>query len=152
MRLSNIVARAIELNTVMGITSQPKAVSAAKGIVDSDAEAIEDAIDIAVTKLVHDQCTRTMRRIDDGRQGSLFLLHTRYATDADARVFKDTERLTRLEFQRIVALRTKQIADDQAHLNLMLNAYRQLSPIWDEYPAKLFGEVEQIWRGRQAAA
>ena len=153
MSLSSIVGRAIELNTLMGVTSQPKAISSALELLKSDAEAIDEACRVAVAKVIHDQCTKSLRKPPgDQRQGTLFELRERYAVDADAKVFKDTERLSQIEFLRIIALRRKQIADDTAHLDRMVEAYRELGPIWEEYPDKLFGEIERIYLGRRRAA
>lgn len=153
MRLSNIVHNAIELNTLAGVTMQQKAAAAALSVAASDDEAIEDALQISIAKLVHDLSTKAMRkRPDDSRQGSLFLLHERYAIDAEARVIKDTEKLTQLEFQRIMALRQKQIEDDTRHYEMMVRAYNEVAPIWSEFPEKLFGEVEGIWLARRDAA
>lgn len=147
MPLSNIIERAIELNTIMGITQQSKAKRAAIDLIATDGNATREAVDIAVTKLIHDQATRTMRKAGaDGRQGSLFGLRTRYALeDLGHRVIKDTDRLTRDEFDQIIQIREKQLVDDKDHLDNLRAARRQLAPIWEEYPHKLFREVEAIY-------
>ena len=152
MPLSSIVRRAIDLNTVMGVTKQPNAVADAVSLIQVSDEAIKEAIHFSAVKLVHDLCTKAMRKLPpDTRQASLFLLHERYALDDD-RVIKDTERLSEIEFLRIMALRKKQIKDDQKHYDLMVFAYSELSPIWREFPDKLLGEIERIWVNRRAAA
>lgn len=149
MQLSNIVGRAIDLNTIMGVTYQKKAVAAAVDLLRSDDEATDEARYVAASKLIHDQATKAMRRIaDNGKQGSFFALRERYALDIDARVFKDTDRLNELELDRIIAIREKQLADDGEHLDRLKEARRELKPIWQEYPDKLFGEVEAIYQRR----
>jgi hypothetical protein len=150
MPLSNIIDRAVELNTIMGVTDQPKAARAAIDLLASDPGATREAIHLAVVKCIHDQTTRTMRRLGgDGRQKSLFGLHERYALDLDRRVIKDTDRLTRTEFKAILKLREKQVADDTEHLNALRRADRQLDPIWEEYPDKTFREIEIIYFSRE---
>lgn len=149
MPLSSIIGRAIELNTRLGITYQRKAVAAAVELLRSDAEATDEARYIAASKLIHDQATRVMRHMPDGRQGSFFALRERYALDVEARVFKDTERLSELEFDRIIAIREKQLADDAVHLDRLREARRELAPIWREYPNKTFGGVEAIYLRRR---
>ncbi|HTI83040.1 MAG TPA: hypothetical protein VL614_21520 [Acetobacteraceae bacterium] len=150
MQLSNIIGRAISLNTVMGVTYQKKAVAAAVDLLRSDEEATDEARYVAASRMIHDQATQAMRRIaKDNGQGSFFELRERYALDIDARVFKDTERLSELEFDRIIAIREKQLEDDAAHLNRLKEAKRELAPIWREHPDKLFGEVEAIYLRRR---
>jgi hypothetical protein len=159
MPLSSIIGRAIDLNTIRGITFQKKAVAAAVELLRSDDEATDEARYVAASKLIHDHATKALRQFTNGdRQGSFFDLRARYALDVDARVFKDTELLSELEFDRIIAIREKQLADDAEHLNRLLAAKRQLAPIWREYPDKAFGEVEKIyvqrrrWENGHAAA
>jgi hypothetical protein len=156
MQLSDIVSRAIDLNTMMGVTSQKKAVAAAVALMRKDAEATEEARYVAASKLVHDQATRTMRKVaeDDPRQPSFFgdRLRARYALDVDNRVIKDLVRLARLEFRRIIAIREKQLKFDGAHLAALKEAYKELSPIWDLYPKKLYGEIEAIYLRRMRLA
>jgi hypothetical protein len=150
MQLSSIISTAVTLNTMMGVTQQKKAVAAAVEVMRKDEESTDEARYIAASKLVHDQTTKTMRALpDDPRQGSFFALRTRYALDADARIIKDTDRLSMLEFKRIMELRRKQIADDTVHYNHMTAAWSELEPIWQEYPDKLFGEVEAIYLRRR---
>jgi hypothetical protein len=150
MQLSSIIGRAISLNTVMGVTFQKKAVAAAVDLLRSDDEATDEARYVAASRMIHDQATQAMRKVaSDTRQGSFFALRERYALDIDARVFKDTERLSELEFDRIIAIREKQLADDAVHLNRLKEAKRELAPIWREHPDKLFGEVEAIYLRRR---
>lgn len=150
MQLSNIVGRAIDLNTIMGVTYQKKAVAAAVELLRSDDEATDEARYVAASKLIHDQATKAMRRIaENGKQGSFFALRERYALDVDARVFKDTDRLSELEFDRIIAIREKQLEDDAVHLDRLKEARREVAPIWREYPDKTFGEVEAIYLRRR---
>ena len=47
MRLSSIITRANELNTVMGVTKQPQAVTSAVGQIKADSEALDEACYVA---------------------------------------------------------------------------------------------------------
>jgi len=151
MPLSDIIGRAIDLNTRMGVTFQKKAVAAAVDLLRADNEATDEARYVAASKLIHDHATKAMRQIarNDNGQGSFFALRARYALDIDAKVFKDTELLSELELDRIIAIREKQLVDDTAHLNLLLETRKQLRPYWREYPDKLLGEVEAIYRAQR---
>jgi hypothetical protein len=152
MPLNDIIRRAIELNTVLGVTKQPRAVQDAVSLILSDQTVLRDAATVAAAKLIHDSCTKAMRQLPaDTRQGSLFLLRDRYALDGD-RIFKDTDRLSEIEFLRVLALRKKQIEDDTKHYRQMVIAYAELGPIWREFPEKLLGEIEAIWIRRRSAA
>jgi hypothetical protein len=156
MQLSDVVGRAIDLNTTMGVTIQKKAVAAAVALMRQDAEATEEARYVAASKLVHDQTTKTMRKATgDPRQASFFgdKLRTRYALDVDNRVIEDITRLSRPEWRRVIAIREVQLKFDRAHLEALKEADKELAPIWDEYPAKRYGEIEAIYlRRRQLAA
>jgi len=153
MPLINIVDQAIASNTVMGVTKVLRAKQSAVQVARRDPVAIEEALYVAITKLILDRTTRAMRRLEkDRRQGSFFKLHERYALDIDAKVIKDTDRLLRLEWRAILRLRKKQIEDDTAHYNSMLEADRQLSPIWDQFPDKTFREIETIYLQRRSGS
>lgn len=153
MPLSNIIGRAIDLNTIMGVTVQAKAVAAAVELLRADAEATDEARYVAASRLIHDQATKAMRKVmASSAQGSLFFgqrLRARYALDTDGRIIKDTDRLTRLEWRRAIQIRMDQLEADKAHLDAMRLADRELSPIWDEYPQKMYGEVERIYLARR---
>ena len=150
MPLSSIIDRIVSTNTVMGVTKVLKAKQAGFPLVKADPQATDEAIYIALTKGILDRTTRAMRRKTSGQhQGSFFNLHERYALDLDAKVIKDTDCLMRLEWKAILKLRKKQIDDDTAHYAAMLEADKQLSPIWDEYPDKIFQEIEAIYLHRR---
>lgn len=155
MPLSDITERAIDLNTKVGVTRTGRAIaSMVQMLVVANAEDQKEAFAECARKRIHDKATREVRqaRRGDQRQASFFSLRTRYALETDHRVYKDTERLTRLEWRSILTLRRKQLADDSAQLALMEDADKQLGPIWDEYPAKLYGEIEAIYARRRRAA
>jgi hypothetical protein len=152
MPLSSIIGRAIDLNTTMGVTMQVKAVAAAVELLRNDEEATDEARYVAATKLVRDSATKTMRRAaNEPRQSSFFgdNLRSRYALDVDARVIKDTTRLSRKEWRRVIEIREEQLRHDTAHLDVLHEADRELAPIWDDYPDKNYGEVEAIYLRRR---
>jgi hypothetical protein len=150
MPLSSIIDRVISLNTVMGVTKVIKAKQDAVTLILADPIATREAAYVAATKGILDRTTRAMRRVSNNpRQGSFFKLHERYALDLGAKVVKDTDRLLRLEWKAIILLRKKQIADDTAHYSAMLEADRQLGPVWDEFPDRTFQEIEAIYLRRR---
>jgi len=97
---------------------------------------------------------QTTKGGSDQRQASFFGDNLRefYACDNEQKVIKNVKLLTRMEFKRILTLREKQVSDDMKHLEAMRIAYREFEPIWDQYPDKLFGEVEKIYLERESAA
>lgn len=155
MQLSSAVSRAIDLNTHMGTTHRAKAIAAAITVIRGDPEATEEAYYVAVSKLVLDQTTKIMRRLNGKgsapHQYSFFgdRLRERYALDLDERVIKDLARLSRLEFSRIIAIRKNQLDADAAHLEALREAEKELAPIWDEYPDKNYGDIEKIYLRRR---
>lgn len=153
MPLSEITDRAIELNTTRGTTRTHNAIASFVALTKTAAHEIqEEAFEVAARKLIHDRATKQMRATahSDPRQRSFFSLHARYALEVDHRVYKDTERLTRLEWRSVLALRRKQLADDAAHLTAMEEADREFAPIWDRFPRKLLGQIEKIYLTRRA--
>lgn len=155
MPLNDITERAIDLNTSVGVTNTGRAVKAMVSLLKTaEPSDQDDAFEVCARKMIHDKATREFRQAAKGdvRQGSFFSLRSRYALETDHRVIKDTERLTRLEWQSILTLRRKQLRDDAAQLAILEAVNSELAPIWDEYPAKLYGEIEAIYRRRQEAA
>jgi hypothetical protein len=154
MQLSSIIERAIELNTKAGTTDSKKASDAATATTLADSDATAEAVSYCVTKMVRDRATKTLRGAGkDPRQASFFgdELFSRYAI-ANTGVIKDTECLTQLEWTTLLQFRRKQVADDTVRLRAMEAANRQLSPIWNEYPDKTYGEIEAIYLRRREAA
>lgn len=158
MSLGSIIRRVIDLNTISGVTNRTKAESAAKELLRDDEEATEEAVSYCVTKMIHDSATKALRnnlKDDRGgvRQGSFFgeQLRAAYAIERTG-VIKQTECLSRIEWTAVLQFRRKQVEDDTHHLQAMETANRELSPIWDEYPEKTYGEVEQIYLRRRVAA
>lgn len=147
MSLSDIVGRAILLCEIDGITKTHKAVEAALALVSEDDEARDQLLREALFKRIKDAATK-MRRVDDeDRQVSFFgdKLRFRYALDLDGHTIKETNFLTRKEFDRLISIREKQITDDLVHLNVLKEAQRQLSPIWDLHPEYTYGEAERTF-------
>lgn len=155
MSLNDIVGRAIELCDLHGAIDTHQAVQTAIPLVMADEEAADQLIREALTKRIKDAATKMTRRADlDRRQESFFgnQLRTRYALDLDGRIIKDTEFLSRIEFNRVISIREKQIKDDAAALAVLIRARDALSPIWDMHPEYTYGEAERAFLAAEQVA
>lgn len=72
-------------------------------------------------------------------------LRAGYAIDVDERCIKNTEDLTRLEFQRLISIREQQIEADRDHLSELRAAQRAVRPIWDAHPDWTFRQVSDAY-------
>lgn len=153
MALTDIIHRVIDLCEVDGLLAQVQAVSAGVPLVMADPEAVEECVRETVWRRVGTLSKRVARQAAaTPRQAELFPgLRTRYAVDTDGRVLKLTSLLSRLEFERVIDIREKQIADDMAHLEVLRQARRQVRQLWDANPTLTFGEVEALFCLAQAA-
>jgi hypothetical protein len=157
MALTDIVHRVIELCEVDGTVSQTRAVSAGVPLVMADPEAVGECVRETVWRRVGAVTKRVARQLTAApNQLEMFPgLRSHYAVDTDGRVLKQTKMLSRLEFERVIDIREKQVADDVAHLGVLLQARRKVRRLWDANPALTFGEVEALFRqsdGRSDAA
>ena len=74
-----------------------------------------------------------------------------YPVDANNGLIKRTIALTRLEFQRIIAIREEGIEADAKKLRALQAAYIAVSPIWDVNPDWTFGQCCGAIERREAA-
>lgn len=153
MALTNIIHKVIEKCEIDGELTQEKAVGAGVPLVMADPDAVDECVRETVWRRVNTMTKRLRHRIMPApRQAELFPgLRTHYAVDTDGRVLKQTGLLTRLEFERVISIREKQVADDTTHLEVLRQARRQLQRLWDANPALNFGAVETLFRRSQAA-
>ena len=63
-----------------------------------------------------------------------------YAVDLDSNIMVQTGRLTRAEFQRIIAIREQQIVNDSSRLRDLRRAYNSVTPFWDAHPDWTFAQ------------
>lgn len=156
MRLSDLIGQLIEEYDQPGYGIDMHAAAAA-GVerVQSDEDVTQELIRDAIWKRIKDAAQRAKRnaeKSDQNDQPTLFNLRARHAIDAEARVVKRTEDLTRLEFKRLINIRWEQVQADQAYLNELMKAEAALSPIWDAHPEATYGEVERIYAASRTAA
>ena len=69
-----------------------------------------------------------------------FLLPAAVSMDIDGTTLVATRQLSRAEFERAIAIRRMQIANDQHALREWRNALRQADQFWAENPGWSFGE------------
>lgn len=155
--LAEIVGRVVDAcQTPDGSIVTADAVTMALPLVKEDAEACDTLLCEALSKRIKDAATRARAAAmdADGRQPSFWgdKLRPRYALDIEGRSLKNTNSLTRLEFERIRQIRRDQLAADAAALAVLDEAATALSPIWDLNPALSFGEVMQVYLSIRSAA
>ena len=155
MSLSDIVGRVIDLCDIGGEIDMHKAVQTAFPLVLADAEARDQVIMEGLARRIKEVATRLRRKGRDGAddQPSFFgdRLRRRYALDLDGRVVKDTDSMTRLEFERLISIREKQLLDDTTHLAVLREAREALGPIWDTHPEYTYGQAETYFLRGEAA-
>lgn len=154
-RLSDLVNDALVRNThADGTIDTGAAVSAIKPTIGPD------ETDILVTEaLVHrvKNAAKISRAgmLANAKKRNLQLpfegLHVAYPLDLDGRYIKQTESLTRAEFQRVISIREKQIVDDTAHLTKLRSAFDALAPFWDAQPDWTVMQCVAALLGKDAA-
>jgi len=154
MSLSNIIGRVLELCPANGAIDVHEAVQTAMPLVMADDEAMRQLLTEALGKRIKDAATSQMRRAADvGVQPSFFgnLMRQAYALDIEGRQIKETSYLTRIEFERIIVIREKQLIADTTQLNVLRRARAALAPLWDMNPEYTYGEVERAFLQAVAA-
>jgi hypothetical protein len=144
MSLNDIVGRVIDVCKKDGRIDTHSAIEAGLPLVLQDDDVRDRLIRDALGRAILAASTRISRVSDQTKQPSFFgdRLRRAYATNLDGRTIKETDSLTRLEFERLISIREKQVMDDMAHLNVLREAKRQLSPIWDVHPDYTYGQAE----------
>lgn len=156
--LTDIVGRVIDSCDRPGLgIDLHRAIEMAVPLVMDDPEALGICVRHGLAKDIKDAATRATRSAEssspDGETLDLFgKLRARYAVDIEGRVLKNTRDLSRLEFQRLIAIREAQIVADQEHLTALRDAAITVSPLWDINPAMAFGHVVDLYRAARTAA
>lgn len=154
MLLSDIVGRVIDVCKKDGRIDTHRAIEAGLPLVLQDDDVRDKLIRDALGRAILAASTRISRASDGTKQSSFFgdKLRQGYALDIDGRMIKETDSLTLIEFDRLILIREKQITDDIAHLNVLREAKRQLSPIWDVHPDYTYGQAERAFLATETAA
>jgi hypothetical protein len=153
MALTDILHRVMEICEVNGQLDQGHVTSTGVPLVKADPEAVDECVRETVWRRVGVMTKRLPRLATaTSRQAELFPgLRTHYAVDTEGRVLKQTGLLSQLEFDRVIAIREKQVADDAAHLKVLKDARADLRGLWNANPALTFSQVEALFRRSQAA-
>lgn len=156
-RLSDLVFKAMELNTVNGRCDTRAATAALRSMLDEDH--IERALNALATKLISEACRKSMTETASApaAQGELPLnLHRAYAVVLDEegapRKLVNTFDMTRVEAETALRIRDRQIENDRRSRNDLARAIKAAEPYWDADPSLTFGEALQLAATNQAAA
>lgn len=152
--LSDIIAEATEAHQDGGVVKRHDALNAAFVRVRDDPELSEQCIRADLGRRIKECAIRTARNIgkSDRRQSSLFGLRSAYALDDGAHDVKQTDELTRAEFQGLINLRQQQVTADLNHLTKLRDALRQTASIWERNPEWLWHQVQEAFARQIARA
>lgn len=149
MPLNDILAQAIDETRHGPSLSTHEAIEAALPRVKEDEEALDQILREGLGKRIKDMVTKELRKraTESAGQGLLPFdqLRKAYALDTDGRMIKNTDALTRGEWERIREIRRKQIEADTAHLKLLDDVTEMVDDIWQPRPELTFGEVKALW-------
>ena len=147
-RLSDVIHEVIEAETHGGRLDIHHAATKARRKLDDDD--VEMLIIESLMKRIKATVALVRQELVSERiaQGSFPFpdLRRAYAVDTDGQYVIDTGALSRRQFQHIIALRRKQVADDTAHLRVLEAAFEFVTPYWDRHPDLTFGEVCELYR------
>jgi hypothetical protein len=153
-RLSDLANSIVAGSDMFGRMDTHKAIEEAMPrLVDEDKdtlarEALWNRVNNAAAKL-----KRTMKLSGMQEPASLSLfpdLNPRYSVDVDGRQIVLTDSLSQMEFRRVIDIRQKQIKADSAHLKVLEDAYKAVSPFWDANPEFSFGEICRVYASEPA--
>ena len=154
MSLADVIAEATEAHQHDGVVDRNAALGDAFGRVRADPELADQCIRSDLVRRIKERTCKAAKRAGeaDARAPSLFGLRNAYALDDDAHDIKDTDQLSRAEFQGLVNLRQRQVNADIAQLTKLREALRQTADIWDRHPAWTWGQVAADYAQRRARA
>lgn len=152
--LSDIIAEATDANREGGVIRRHDALNAAFERVRDDPDLAEQCIRADLGRRIKAAAMRTAHNIgrEDRRQATLFGLRAAYALDDEAHDIKQTDDMTRAEFEGLISLRQQQVTADLSHLSKLRDALRQTSTIWDRNPGWLWRQVEEAYARQIARA
>lgn len=155
--LTDILRRAAEsVRQADGTVSLANAAAAALPLVKDDAEAVDIALREAVSINIKRMLTREAKTLGfgvHGQIGDLFGVRAAHVLDLEERIVKETDSMSRVEFDRLRSIRRKQLNDDAAYLDILDRATSQLALFWDAEPELTYGEVKvRYLAARKAAA
>jgi len=152
-RLSDVIGQVIEEYTDDGgkLVLQDAAKAAFGLLDDDDRNSLTIETLAARIKQAAGAARKSAAKIAD-EQGELPFKNIRRAYALSDGSVKLTEMMRMFEFCKLIEIRSKQLADDSAHLDDLRSAYRSLEPIWREHPAATFGEACRLFVGTRGAA
>ena len=155
--LADIIGRAIEQHRGEdGSIPLHDAVETALPQARADDDACSTLLREALYKRIKDASTGAKRAAErkDDRQHEFWgdKLQRRYVIDTNARFVKETDELTLIEFDRVIEIRERGIAADQAALSVLHEARDALAPMWREMSHLRFGQVMALYFAQRRAA
>jgi hypothetical protein len=143
MSLSSIIAEAVFENEHNGVVDRQAAINAALAKVKEDDELVDRILKAGISKQVKDYACKAVHQLEQTpAQHSLFGLRHAHTLDDDENIIKQTQYMTRIEFQGLITLRRRQVKADMAYLKLLEDAATETASIWDEHPDWTWGQVE----------
>lgn len=143
-RLSDVVNHVVqsELDPKSGRTDIPRAVSAAKPMLDEeDRDAL---VSEALWKRIKDAACKAKKaawRIPSAQIELFPEIRDAHALDTEGRQVMQTDAMSEMQFLRLIEIRRKQVSDDTAYLKVLEDAFRMACPIWRDHPNWTFGDV-----------
>jgi hypothetical protein len=152
--LGDIISAATEANQSNGVVNRHEALNTAIEQVKSNPDLADQCIRADLGRRIKERAIRVARNAGDrsNRQMSMFGLRAAYALDDEAHNVKDTDALTRSEFEALINLRQRQVTADLGHLSKLRDAMRHTASIWNRHPDWTWGQVEAEYANRQARA
>lgn len=152
MLLAKIISEVTAAHSHDGTLDRKAAITAAVPMVMKDDALVEQLIRSALSKRIKDSVCGAAERVERCGQHSFFDLRPAHALGDNESHIKETRSLTRIEFQRLIALREAQVDADVAYLKRLRAAAESTSPVWDAHPEWLWGQVEDAFAAALAAA
>lgn len=143
-RLSDVIGQAIETEMdPFGRLDIPRAIAVALPLLDDDDR--ETLVSEALAKRIKDAACKTKKAIQGASSQQYKFpfpdLRHAHALDTDGREVILTEAMTEMQMRRLIGIRRKQVADDQAYLAVLEHAYQAVRPLWGVNPDWTFGQV-----------
>lgn len=154
MQLKEIISRSLNFASDGQKIDRHKAEGFGFALVEEDHDLLTECARAGFSRSIKEAAIRQQRKMlnDAGAQSCFDVLRRRYPLDVEAKVIKETDYLTEMELDRIIAVRDKSVADDMAHLSALKEVRASLKPIWKSHPEWTLGEAERAFRGLRDAA
>jgi hypothetical protein len=147
-RLTEVMAEVIEQQlTAAGTIVPAQAASAALSMLDDDDIGLLASAELRRKfKAAMGQARESIANAVKAQTSFPFPdIRLAHSIDIDNRVIKLTSEMSEIEFNRVIDIRVKSIADDTAYLDKLLQARDELAPIWRAQPDLTFAEACEVF-------